>query len=84
MNRKNWEGSGHVLMEVISMHLSRDTEENHKKASLRIVGISAKIRNRRLLSASLVRCCYTRLLGFCIGITGVLSRIEVSNSRMQV
>jgi hypothetical protein len=46
------EGSDQGLIEVLSLHLSRGTEENYR-TSVRIAGVPAEIRARTLPNASL-------------------------------
>jgi hypothetical protein len=48
-----WKKRGHDLMAVLSMYLLLGTEANHENPSVRVVGVSAKIRNQHLLNMSL-------------------------------
>jgi hypothetical protein len=59
---KDWEGSGRVLNEVPSRHLSGGTDEHHEK-SVMITGIPAEIRTEDLPDTSIGYYRYTSLLG---------------------
>jgi hypothetical protein len=51
------EVSGCCLIEVISRHLLRKTEENDENTSVRVAGGQAEIRNERYLETSLFSLC---------------------------
>jgi hypothetical protein len=50
-----WKKGDHGLMEVYPLHLPGETEENHENPSVRLAGVSAKIRNEHVLNMSLER-----------------------------
>jgi hypothetical protein len=50
---RDLEGSCHIQIEVLSLHLPGGTEENHKKTSVRKAGAPAKIWTEHLLHTSL-------------------------------
>jgi hypothetical protein len=53
------EGSGHGLLEVLPLHIHRDTEKKTHKKTVRIAGAPAKIRTEYLLNTSLERYRFT-------------------------
>jgi hypothetical protein len=50
------EGSSYGIFEILSWHLLGETEENHKKGSVRIASVPAEIQTTNLPNTSLM--CY--------------------------
>jgi hypothetical protein len=59
---KDLEGSSHRLIKVLSQNLSRGADENHKRTSVRIASVPAKIQTGHLPSTRLDHYFYNNLL----------------------